>query len=100
MRLIPPGRIGAASRCRPRLESLESRIALSTFAFGAITEIPGQLPPLSVAPAVANQTGFSTVQIHRAGHGNDSNSKEQVQLTANDESAPAGVGDSPATLSP
>jgi hypothetical protein len=99
MRFIPSGRIGAAGRCRPRLESPESRIALSTFAFGAITEFPGQLPPLSVAPAVANQTGFATVQIHRAGHGSDSNSKEQVQLTATYGPAQAGVGDSPATLS-
>jgi hypothetical protein len=84
-----------AMRAKLGMEPLESRIPLSTFAFGPIAAYPAQLPPAAVAPTVSNQSGFATVQIDRAGHGKQLKSTDQVQLTMSNGSAVAGVDYAP-----
>ncbi len=80
---------------RPRLEPLESRFQLSTFAFGPIATFPGQVPPRAVAPTVSNQSGFATVQVDRTGHDKEWDSTDQVQVTTSGGTGQAGVDYAP-----
>jgi hypothetical protein len=80
------------------MEPLESRIPLSTIAFGPIAVYPGQLPPAAVAPTVTNQSGFATVQIDRIGHGKELRSTDQVHVTTSNGSAVSGIDYAPVDL--